>query len=331
MERIIVLANDEITEEVLPHVEAVDPRISAVHVGALVTAELEGDAAAREQLDHLLSTAEVFAGRRIPADLVRRAPRLRWVQNTRTGVDRMLLDEAFRRSGIVLTNVAGIHSYGPAEVVMLACLSHVKDWPRCARQQQERRWVTFWPEVLWGKTMGIVGYGSIGQRVARLAKAFGMRVVATRRGIRIASKSRYADLLLPPTELDRLLAESDFVVLATPLTPETYHLCGAHQFAAMKREAMFINVSRGPTVDEVALADALTSGRIAAAALDVLEEEPLPPESPLWGIPNLFISPHIGGNVPSYFALVQDLFLRNLSHYVRGERMECVVNKRRGY
>lgn len=331
MEPIVVLANDEITEDVLPRVEAVDPRISATHVGRLVTAELEGDAAARVQLDRLLSTAEVFAGRRIPADLVRRAPQLKWVQNTRTGVDRMLMDEAFRKSGIVLTNVAGIHSYGPAEVVMLACLSHVKDWPRCARQQAERRWETFWPQVLWGTTMGIVGYGSIGERVARIAKAFGMRVVATRRGIRKPSKARFADLVLPASELDRLLAESDFVVLATPLTPETYHLFGVHQFAAMKREAMFINVSRGPTVDETALAEALSSGRIAAAALDVLEQEPLPPESPLWDAPNLFVSPHIGGNVPSYFSLVQDLFLRNLGHYVRGERMECVVNKRRGY
>lgn len=137
--------------------------------------------------------------------------------------------------------------------------------------------------------------------------------------------------MLPSSELDRLLAESDFVVLATPLTPETYHLFGARQFAAMRREAMFINVSRGPTVDEAALAEALTGGRIAAAALDVLEQEPLPPENPLWGIPNLFISPHIGGNVPSYFTLVQELFLRNLAHYVRGERLECVVNKRRGY
>jgi phosphoglycerate dehydrogenase-like enzyme len=331
MERIVVLANDEITEDVLPRVEAVDPRISATHVGRLVTAELEGDPVAKDQMDRLMSTAEIFAGRRIPADLVQRAPRLRWVQNTRTGVDRMLMDEAFRRSGIVLTNVAGIHSYGPAEVVMLACLAHVKEWSRCARQQQERRWETFWPEVLWGKTMGIVGYGSIGERVARTAKAFGMRVVATRRGIKGPSKARFADLVLPSSELDRLLAESDFVVLATPLTPETYHLFGVHQFAAMKREAMFINVSRGPTVDEAALAEALTGGRIAAAALDVLEQEPLPPESPLWRIPNLFLSPHIGGNVPSYFALVQELFLRNMAHYVRGEQMECVVNKRRGY
>jgi len=331
VERICVLVNDEITEDVLPRVEAVDAQISAIYVGRILTAEIDGDAGAKAEMDRLLATAEIYAGRRIPADLVRRSPRLKWVQNTRTGVDKMLLDSAFRKGPIVLTNVTAVHSYGPAELAMLACLAHVKDMRACERQKEERRWQPFWTEVLWGKTMGIIGYGSIGERVARIAKAFDMRVLATRKTVRTASRTRHVDLLLPAAELDRLLSESDFVVLCTPLTPETHHLIGAPQFAAMKRNALFINISRGPTVDEAALAVALRDGWIAAAALDVFEEEPLPQESPLWELPNIMCSPHIGGNVPSYAAMVQELFLRNLAHYVRGERLECLVNKRRGY
>lgn len=331
MDRIVVLTNDEISAEVLPRIEAVDPRISATCIGPALAAEAGGDPAGRAEVDRLLADAEIYAGRTIPRDLMTRAPRLRWVQNTRTGVDRMLLDDAFRRSPIVLTNVAGLHSYGPAELVLLACLAHVKQLYACYRQKEERRWETFWTDVLCGRTMGIIGYGSIGQRVARLARAFGMEVLATRRGVKAASKGRFVDVLLPPAELHHLLAQSDFVVLCTPLTPETYHLVGTDEFAAMKREALFINVSRGPTVDEPALARALREHTIAAAALDVFEQEPLPADSPLWGLPNLMLTPHIGGNVPRYAEMVQDLFLRNLSHYVKGERLECLVNKRRGY
>ena len=331
MEQMNVLVSDEISEDVIPEIEAIDPRINARHVGGLITAETRGDRDAIVLLDGLLETADIYAGIRIPADLIRRAPRLKWIQITRAGVDRLLMNVHFRESAIVLTNVGGVHSYGPAELAIQACLVHVKGTLECARQKQSRIWEPFQTGVLKGRTMGIVGYGSIGQKVARVAKAFDMWVIATRRSTKRPTGARYADLLLPLAQINRLLSESDFVVMATPLTPETYHLIGPAQLSLMKNDALLINVSRGPTIDESALAIALKQGQIAAAALDVFEQEPLPQDSPLWDLPNVIYSPHIAGNVPAYPRLVQDLFLQNLGRYVRGEPLRSVVNKRRGY
>jgi phosphoglycerate dehydrogenase-like enzyme len=301
------------------------------HVGKLLSAELKGDAAAAAAMDRLLAETEVYAGMRIPPRLLARAPKLKWVQIAQAGVDRVLLDEEFRKSPITLTNAGGIHSFAPAELAIQACLSWVKGTVECARQKEARLWQPFSPGVLRGKTMGIVGYGNIGPKVARVAKAFEMWVIALRRTPAKSGKARYADLLLPPSGLNRLLSESDFVVMATPLTPETYHMMSTAQFAAMKKDAFLVNVSRGPVVDEAALAVALKEKRIAGAALDVFEQEPLPKDSPLWELPNLLYSPHIAGYIAAYPSLVQDLFVRNLQRYVKGERLETLINKKRGY
>lgn len=331
MAQIHVLVNDQITEDVLPRIEAVDPSVKATHVGKLMSAELAGDADAARQMDALLAGAQVYAGMRIPARLLSRAPQLKWLQVTQAGVDRVLLDKEFRQSPILLSNVGGIHSFAPAEMAIQFCLSWVKGTVECARQKEARLWKPFSPGVLRGRTMGIVGYGNIGQKVARIAKAFGMWVIATRRSATAQGKARYADLILPQSELKRLLGESDFVVLATPLTPDTHHLMSTAQFNAMKQDALLVNVSRGPVVDEAALALALREQRIGGAALDVFEQEPLPQDSPLWNLPNLLYSPHIAGYIAAYPSMVQDLFVRNLERYVKGERLHTEVNKRRGY
>ncbi|MBE9505636.1 MAG: D-2-hydroxyacid dehydrogenase, partial [Chloroflexi bacterium] len=182
-----------------------------------------------------------------------------------------------------------------------------------------------------GKTMGIIGFGNIGRRTARVAKAFDMWVIGTRRSVTKPGKARWADLMLPIANLDRLLAESDYVVVTAPHTPETHHLIGPRQFHAMKKSAFLVNVGRGPVVDESALAAALQQGRIAGAALDVFEEEPLPQDSPLWGLPNLIYSPHVAGHIVEYPGLVRELFVRNLEHYVKGERLSGIVDKEHGY
>lgn len=331
MEPINVLVNDQIVEDVVPRIEAVDSRINVTHVGSLLTAELEGNEEARRLLDQLLSTADVYAGMRIPPRLLDRAPKLKWLQVTQAGVDKILLDEEFRKSAVMLSNVADIHSFAPAEFAIQACLTFTKDPVECHRQKLAREWRPFHPGVLRGKTMGLVGYGNIGRRIARVAKAFDMWVIATRRSASRPSGSRWADLVLPIDQLDQLLSESDFVIVSMPLTAETYHQISYYQFETMKRGAFFVNVGRGPVVDENALADALKRGLIAGAALDVFEVEPLPQDSLLWDIPNLIYSPHIAGNIAAYAGMVQDLFVKNLERYVRGEKPIGAVNKKRGY
>jgi phosphoglycerate dehydrogenase-like enzyme len=331
MESINVLVNDQITEDVVPRIRAVDTRLKVTHIGKLMKSEKAGDKDAVRVLDGLLAEAEIYAGMFFPARLLERAPRLKWVQVAQAGVDRILLDEEFRKSPIILTNVGGIHSFAPAEMAIQSCLAWIKRPVECARQKDEHLWQPFSPGVLRGKTMGIVGYGNIGQKVARVAKAFGMWVITTRRSATKQGKARYADLVLPPTQLSQLLAESDFVVLTLPLTPDTYHVMSTDQFKTMKKDALLVNVGRGPVVDEAALAVALRAGEIGGAALDVFETEPLPQDSPLWDLPNLLYSPHIAGYISAYPSMVQDLFVRNLERYVKGEKPLTVVDKKRGY
>jgi len=331
MQSINVLVNDQITEDVVPRIQAIDPRLKVTHVGQLMKDEKDGDTRAEKALDGLLAESEVYAGMFFPARLLERAPKLKWVQVAQAGVDRILLDEEFRRSPVMLTNVGGIHSFAPAELAIQLCLAWVKGTVECARQKEARLWQPFNPGVLRGKTMGIVGYGNIGQKVARIAKAFEMWVVTTRRSAGKPGRSRYADLVLPPSQLAQLLSESDFVVLAAPLTPDTYHMISTDQLQSMKRDALLVNVGRGPVVDEAALAVALREGVIGGAALDVFETEPLPQDSPLWGLPNLLYSPHIAGYITAYPSMVQDVFVRNLERYVQGKKPLTAIDKKRGY
>ena len=330
MESVNVLVNDHICEEMLPRIAAIDSRINVAHVGKLLDAELQGDLAAKQLLDRLLEQAEVYAGMRVPAGLLARSPRLKWVQMMRAGVEEVLTDE-LRASPVVLTNVAGVHSFAVAEFAILMCLAHAKNIHESYRQKEARLWEPFSVVSLRGKTMGIIGFGNIGRRTARVAKAFDMWVIGTRRSSTKPGKARWADVMLPIASLDRLLAESDYVVVTVPYTPETHHLIGPHQLDVMKRDAFLVNVGRGPVVNESALAAALKQGRIAGAALDVFEEEPLPKNSPLWGLPNLIYSPHVAGHIVEYPALVRDLFVRNLECYVKRERLSGIVDKKRGY
>jgi len=331
METINVLVNDQLTEDVIPRIQAVDSRLKVTHVGQLIKAEKDGDKEAEKTLDDLLAEAEIYAGMYFPPRLLARAPGLKWVQVAQAGVDRILLDEEFRKSPVMLSNVGGVHSFAPAEMAIQLCLAWAKGTVECARQKEARLWQPFSPGVLRGKTMGIVGYGNIGQKVARVAKAFDMWVITTRRSAKKQGKSRYADLVLPPSQLGQLLTESDFVVLASPLTPDTYHMMSTAQFKMMKKDALLVNVGRGPVVDEAALSVALKEGDIGGAALDVFETEPLPQDSPLWDAPNLLYSPHIAGYISAYPGMVQDLFVRNLERYVRGEKPLTVIDKKRGY
>lgn len=179
--------------------------------------------------------------------------------------------------------------------------------------------------------MGIVGLGSIGREVARLAKAFGMRVIATRRSAKLISRARYVDILLPREHQIELLSDSDFVVLTLPLTPETRRLIGEKELRAMKSTAYLINVARGGIVDEEALIHALNARWIAGAGLDVFATEPLPADSRLWELPNVIFTPHIGGATEDYVLRATKVFHENLRRYLNGKKLLNVVDKKKGY
>jgi phosphoglycerate dehydrogenase-like enzyme len=227
--------------------------------------------------------------------------------------------------------VSGIHSTPIGEFVLQLMLMFSKQAPLCFQLKQEKQWERLGTTVLRSRTVGIVGLGHIGREVARLGKAFGMKVMATRRSAGRAASARYVDVLLPPGQLTRLLSESDFVVICVPLTPETNGLIGEEELGAMKPSAYLINVARGKIVDEEALVKALQEKRIAGAGLDVFATEPLPTDSKLWELPNVILSPHISGGMEDYSEQATGIFCENLKRYLRGERLINVVSKEKGY
>lgn len=326
---LVTTAMVPIGEECERQITSVSPRIRLTDATNLALAERKGDLASREQLDEFLAEAEIIYGFRFPRDLIARAPRLKWIQTMGAGVD--FLDEELLLSRAVMTNVSGIHATPIGEFVLQLMLMFVKQAPLCFQLKQEKRWTRFPLTVLRSRTVGIVGLGSIGREVARLAKAFGMRVVATRRSAKQVTRARHVDILLPPERLGQLLAESDFVVLAPPLTSETRGLIGEEELRNMKSTAYLINIARGGIVDEEALVRALDEHRIAGAGLDVFATEPLPADSRLWQFPNVILSPHVAGSMEDYFVRATELFCENLRRYLGGKRLLNVVDKKRGY
>lgn len=305
------------TVRVGPHheamIRAVDPRVELRVVSR------------SESPDHA-SEAEVWVGWDLPDGVVERARRLRWVHSTAAGVDQLLPKILGR--GILLTNSRGIHAIPMAEHVLGCLLVFARNLHVAFRHQVHRRWEAEPGGELWGATVGILGLGSIGREVARRCRAFGARVVGLRRN---PAPVPEVEEVYGPEGLQEVLRSADYVVLTLPLTPQTRGLLGARELGWMKPEAVLVNVGRGAVVDERALVEALRSGRIRGAALDVFETEPLPPEHPLWDLPNVLITPHISGNSPRYMDRAIPLFCDNLRRYLRGEGLRNIVDPERGY
>jgi phosphoglycerate dehydrogenase-like enzyme len=330
MATVNVVVTSGIGPELLHQIASVSPRVKVTDASNLFRGELKGDAAAKAKLDALLAKAEVIYGLRLPQNVLTRAPGLKWVQVMSAGVDRFL-DIDMMESPVILTNVSGIHAIPISEFVIGLMLMFVKQAPFCFQLKCEKKWARFTPEVLNSRTVGIIGLGNIGREVARLAKALGMRVIATRRSVRQVGRARYVDMMLPLGQLDKLLAESDFVVLAVPYTPETSNLIGSKELRKMKPTAYLINIARGGIVDEAALVCALEERWIAGAGLDVFATEPLPGDSRLWELPNVIYSPHIAGGMGDYTTRATEIFAENLKRYLAGKRLLNVVDKKRGY
>jgi phosphoglycerate dehydrogenase-like enzyme len=334
-DEIDVLVTMRFTDEQLARLRRVSPRLR-------VTRQEAGSA------DH--SSAEVLYAGAPPRDLSR-APRLRWVQLHMAGVDALAGHPLYTESAIPLTTTSGVHAATIAEyaLTMLLALAHrvprMVEWKgRGGWPPDEQRWPLFVPTEVRGATLGIVGYGSIGRELARLAKsAFAMTVLACKRHPAERRDDGYAlpgtgdaegalpDAWLSPAELPELLGRSDVVVICAPLTAETRGLIGARELAVMKPSAYLINVGRGASVDEAALARALAERRIAGAAVDVFAQEPPAAGHPLYAVEGAIVSPHVSGFLPSYDDRCTDLFAENLRRYLAGEPLLNLVDRARGY
>jgi len=332
-----------LNEELVQQVRHVDPRLEVSVLGReaglllrsrSLPPEIDAEAA-RQRLDAALAETEVLYGF-VPSpegarELLVRAPRLRWFQAASAGVDR-LREGGFLERQVVVTNSSGVHATPIGEYVLMVMLMFAKGAHRLLRAQAERRWTRLPPTELRGRTVGVVGMGHIGTEVARLAQAAGCRVLAIRRSaVGRRPGEAPADETMPPSDLPYLLSESDYVVLAVPLTQETRRLIGPEELRAMKSAAVLINISRGAVVDEVALVRALKEGWIGGAGLDVFEREPLPDESELWGMENVILTPHISGGTERYFQRAVPIFCENLRRYLDGRPLLNVVDPQRGY
>lgn len=332
-----VLVTLDFPASFLDAVRSVDDRVIVHHhplPEEAVLADLPTDVLRKAEV---MYTSSVLPG---PAE----APSLRWVQLDTSGIDHVR-GTALWESDIPVTTLGGVSPAPLAEWIMMMVLAHAhhlrrteslaasRTWP-----SREYRWSRLMPHNLRTSTIAVVGYGRIGKEVARLSRAFGMEVLAVRRGTTLAPESRFGDRAGAPevTEYGRdclheVLARSDYVVLTVPLTPETTGLVGPAELSSMKQGAVLVNGSRGGVVDEVALLAALEGGSLDLVASDVFDEEPLPADHPFWSHPRSVVTPHVAGFAPDYLDAVAALFTTNLRHYLAGNPLLNVADRARGY
>jgi phosphoglycerate dehydrogenase-like enzyme len=257
--------------------------------------------------------------------------RVTWVHTASAGVDH-ILSENIRSRRLLVSNSAGVFDRPIAEYVLALALSHAKGLTATHAAQRERRWHYRETRLLAGSTMLIVGMGRIGSAIGRAAAALGVVTIGIRRHpSRHAPDAWLPDRLVGVERLPDVVGVADFVVVAAALTPESEGLISRSVIDAMRPSAYFVNVARAPIVDTGALVDALLAGRIAGAALDVFDEEPLPQESPLWDVPNLIVSPHMAGDAIGWDVAVADRFLDNTRRWLAGQPLVNVVDLDRGY
>jgi phosphoglycerate dehydrogenase-like enzyme len=273
------------------------------------------------------AAAEVIYGWVTPA-LLAAAGRLRWVHVTSAGVERALFPEMVRHPA-VMTNARGVAAVSIAEHAFALILALTRGLAPAVRHQQERRWVPASLIEICGQTMGIVGLGRVGREVAHRAAAFGLRVLAV--DMNPVDPPECVAAVWPPEQLTELCAEVDILVNCSPLTPRTEGMIGREAFARLKPSALFVNVSRGRVANQDALVEALQTGRLTGAGLDVTDPEPLPPDSPLWDMPNVILTAHCATTSQHFWRRMNELFCDNLRRYVAGQPLLNVVDKSAGF
>jgi len=286
---------------------ALEPEFPELVVRACKTEQEVGD---------FIEKAEILLTFSLSDELIREAVNLRWIQALGTGVDSILALPSLQ-TGVLLTSTRGIHGPQMSEFAMLLMLALTRRFPDTVRNQDKAVWDRWPAELLWRKKVGILGLGTVGEEIARKCKAFGMTVYAVNRS------RKQVDAVDRFFGLDGLLTvarDVDYFVIVVPLTPDTRGMVGVEVLSAMKPTAFLLNLARGAVVDEKALIQALESGTIAGAALDVFNEVPLPQSHPFWRMKNVIVTPHVGGTSVSYVRQVLPVFQENLRRYLRGER-----------
>jgi phosphoglycerate dehydrogenase-like enzyme len=258
------------------------------------------------------------------------SPRMRWIHSRSAGLEQMLFPELVA-SNVIVTNGSGVFSPSLGEFALAAILYFAKDLRRMIRNQVSGVWEQFEVTMVSGQTLGIVGYGSIGRAVAARACALGMNVLGLRRGSQRSHEGSLIHKVYESGELLEMLPRCDYVVVTVPLTEQTRGLIGDTEFAVMKKNAVVINLGRGPTIEEGAMIKALSQRRIRGAALDVFDQEPLPPGHPFYSLENVLLSPHCADHTPDWLDNAMRFFLEQLERFRRGETLLNVVDKRSGY
>lgn len=303
------------------------PRYPADHTGA----PLARTAAEEAEWRHYLAHAEILFDfdQTHREDLPELAPNLRWIQATSAGIGQFVktMGYAERLPNTRFTTASGVHARPLAEFCMMALLTHYKRLPHIMAQQEQRHWERYAATDLEGRILAVVGLGKIGEAVALMARGLGMRTV----GMRARGSSTAVDHCYSPDQLHAMLHEADVVVLVVPHTPATEKLIDAAALAAMKPNAYLINIARGAVIDEGALVAALQAGQLGGAALDVFVNEPLPPEHPLWALPNVLVIPHSASTSDRENERLTTLFCNNIRRYLAGEELENVLDTTRLY
>lgn len=304
--------NVAILHQAADHEESIREAFDRYFDGSTVSLRVATDP---EGSRDLLKSAPVALTFGLSEEQVQAATAVEWVQALNAGVDSYPLD-ALRERGIALTNASGVHAEPIGQQVLGYVLIFERRIHEGIRQQRAGEWDPYEGGELGDETLGIVGTGAIGQRVAELGASMDMTVVGTKRDTSVELPA--VDELYSPDRLDEVLDSADYLVLACPLTDETRGLVGKSELSRLDSDAVLVNVARGEVVDEDALIDALQSGGIRGAALDVFEEEPLPTDSPLRSMSNVVTTPHVAGSTPYYFDRAVELFADNLQRYADG-------------
>jgi len=270
----------------------------------------------------------VFTEEAVPDDLVARMSKLRWMHVTRGGVNVYLTPSVMSRP-IQVTGSKGIHGRSFSEFALACIFALAKKLPQCLEAQRQKKWERVNTDDVAGKTLGIIGLGTIGSELAQKAKALGLRVLATKRTV--DGKPNYVDELGGPDFLPQMLPQVDFLVLCLASVPSTSGLIGERELRSMKKSAYLINLTGGKAIDEKLIARALREKWIAGAAVDAFAKQPLPPESELWDAPNVMITARIAGAAAQKWDLVLPIFSDNLRRFLAGESLRNVVDKERGY